>query len=1015
VTVTSDVLDAVKNGEEFDGKGTVILDGEFLCALVVGDVARAGVQIRGSIIDGALHLANARGASGEAANALILRQCVLNGEAGADLGTPAIDASHAHLQRLSLIDCSADGVELSGAMIVDDLVLDGVGPREPERGCWVKACGARVGGCVTARRANLSLPPWRHAEGEPPIVWPPASMDCWKTVTRPYALDLTDAQISGPLLLAPNFTSLGGVSIAGASIGGRFDGSGGRIEAAGKGLSTEALFAQYVEIAGPVMLQVDDRFLDGERFRAVGDLWFYGARIGGTLDLSGAEVRILEDPERVDDLWALDLYSSSLSADLNLASSPPPRGKTRPLWPCEIPTVNLSTAAIAGAVYIEGPTQRPIESIQGTPLKIGGDLNLSGSVARTDLSGSVVEGRVRISGSIEAPIRDVNARGLRVNDSAELSGPVSAACDLSGSVFNGDLEIGVESPLSFFQVRESAEPPALKLVGVSVGRTLRIARITPFPGDLSEGPSLREAELLSHPGWRLVEARYLGSNEAALAFLYRPDGRKEVVVLDGESARIHGLNDEQTPTLETERQVQQYLSLFCNYTWAERGAFRIDAGPPPIVARRADGSWKAQSQVQFGSERFEATFSIEPSGMVEMTDDEPIEEAPEDVPPTIYYEPPFRVGERGWVPRPAAFDFEFRSGLRRVHGWGRRLARRAARITGETHVTTWDDVEAAIRRSIAARKRPVIDLRRMKVHALDDAEGTNWGVSSAFGGRTQLRLSGFEYGRIESASTAGSHEQPKRRGILSAFRARSQAASSPGGTPPPKMDPKKHVRDRRQWLHAQYTSDPPHIDEYRPQPYQQLARVLRAAGDFDAADDIARDKLRLEKVRIKRTGMSLRKTIQHHVSQRLWRLFVDLPFGFGLKPWRAFGTFVLFWFVGFVATLALSGVLKIDASAVATVASSGAGDRVVVEEATGGSALEEVECADHISRIMYPLDVMIPLLDLRQESRCQLSIKESWWVFDWGFVKGVYAVVGWLVLSGLILTLSGVVRRRVEA
>jgi hypothetical protein len=87
----------------------------------------------------------------------------------------------------------------------------------------------------------------------------------------------------------------------------------------------------------------------------------------------------------------------------------------------------------------------------------------------------------------------------------------------------------------------------------------------------------------------------------------------------------------------------------------------------------------------------------------------------------------------------------------------------------------------------------------------------------------------------------------------------------------------------------------------------------------------------------------------------------------------------------------------------------------VVEEATGGSALEEVECADHISRIMYPLDVMIPLLDLRQESRCQLSIKESWWVFDWGFVKGVYAVVGWLVLSGLILTLSGVVRRRVEA
>jgi hypothetical protein len=29
--------------------------------------------------------------------------------------------------------------------------------------------------------------------------------------------------------------------------------------------------------------------------------------------------------------------------------------------------------------------------------------------------------------------------------------------------------------------------------------------------------------------------------------------------------------------------------------------------------------------------------------------------------------------------------------------------------------------------------------------------------------------------------------------------------------------------------------------------------------------------------------------------------------------------------------------------------------------------------------------------------------------------KGIYAILGWVVTSGLIVTLSGVVRRRIEA
>lgn len=88
---------------------------------------------------------------------------------------------------------------------------------------------------------------------------------------------------------------------------------------------------------------------------------------------------------------------------------------------------------------------------------------------------------------------------------------------------------------------------------------------------------------------------------------------------------------------------------------------------------------------------------------------------------------------------------------------------------------------------------------------------------------------------------------------------------------------------------------------------------------------------------------------------------------------------------------------------------------MVVEEQDISAPREEVECKDHISAMVYPLDAMIPLVDLRQEFRCQLSIKgEVWPVFDWGLMKGVYSVVGWLVLIGFIVTASGVVRRRIE-
>jgi len=62
--------------------------------------------------------------------------------------------------------------------------------------------------------------------------------------------------------------------------------------------------------------------------------------------------------------------------------------------------------------------------------------------------------------------------------------------------------------------------------------------------------------------------------------------------------------------------------------------------------------------------------------------------------------------------------------------------------------------------------------------------------------------------------------------------------------------------------------------------------------------------------------------------------------------------------------------------------------------------------------LLYATDVFIPLIDLRQESRCSPSTeaRASWLRYG----KALYAVLGWVVTSMTILCVTGVLRRRSE-
>ena len=1021
------LITAAKKGKPFEATGTTrpIFDAEIIRTLVLGVHAPNGVQISSVAIEGLLNLSNARG-SGEACNALILTDCDLLGDGDVSGVKPGIDASHSHLQRLSLVKCRADGVELSGATIVGDLDLEGFGPRQLDasgapleaqlgerRAAWVKARGIRIGGSMTARKTTLSVPWQRGAE------WPPKGVQGWANVPAPFGLDLDGAQISGSLILQPGFESIGGVNIAGAMIGGDLWAQGAHLEAAGVGReSIEALRAQSVEIHGHAVFSCDtDSIDDGRsdprrRFDARGTLDFYGAKIRGTFVLYGARVTGAEDDENP----AIYLYSASLSADVLIGRDDRAEGV-----PCDISTIDLTTATIGGQLLLQGSDGTPMASVAATGLRVSGDLTLSGPMSQVDLSGSLVEGQ---------------------------------------------LSLGRYDPLKL------TRDAVVTLADARVGRDLRADWIsTPsFPVKIEWSKTrplrIRAIPLASYPGWWLAEALVeptVGSGLAILSFLCRPgeswETVEEVVILDGGSEPIHTLNGRELLALDTIEQAKEYLALFCAHIWVGDRAFMVDRESVDLRQPEGGPRWEAVGEVAHGPDLFEARFRIEASGEVVMSNDEWIGHVCDDT--GRLHRTPVRwfhafLGQEDWPAPPP---------LRPESSW--------YEIADPNDHVIWDALKAATERLEDIHlewdeewKRPTIDLAGLKVASLADNDGRNWfdvtpNVVAESRPRPTLYLvlSGFEYDRIsdkpppeeerkprtdaslsfnepsptdsDGPYAAALRDQPRPRktravarrllSLLRLLHPRSLAASLNAtflSLVRPHPSP-EHLA-RRYWLRAQYAKYPPAEeyppaeDRYRPQPYQQLAKVLRGAGYLTAADDVTIDKLELEKVKLLKPDLPPARQALHRTMQWATRWLVQFPFGFGLKPWRATATFFLFWAVGVLAIWGLSqaDVLKVDASAVATVVSSdGERERVVVEEVEGvAEPLEEIPCRNLINVVVYPLDVMIPLLDLRQESRCHVSFQNQ----GLEVLKGIYAILGWLIISGLIVTWSGIVRRQTE-
>lgn len=302
---------------------------------------------------------------------------------------------------------------------------------------------------------------------------------------------------------------------------------------------------------------------------------------------------------------------------------------------------------------------------------------------------------------------------------------------------------------------------------------------------------------------------------------------------------------------------------------------------------------------------------------------------------------------------------------------------------------------------IGTRSKGTVFLSECNISELSDVCGEGWGAPPTTQGKevlgVALDLNGFVYRRLATWEPPAAKSLNDRCRRLFGF-----------GTD------RDLFHKRIAWLGRQYP-EPGAYREFFPQPYEQLAKILRDTGhDYDARRIII-EKLCRE-----------RKAIPDGLISPLLKWIFHWGFGFGYSPVRAFWTLVGWWMIGW---LALSIVIDYsDAFVKATTPveivrvmslpnivpqSPGAhfkGDRREGDEwryeRFPPVQVREIPCSD-VSPILYALDTMLPLLDLHQEEKCEIADDER----IWRWAKALYAVIGWIITALAALTWTGILRR----
>jgi hypothetical protein len=198
------------------------------------------------------------------------------------------------------------------------------------------------------------------------------------------------------------------------------------------------------------------------------------------------------------------------------------------------------------------------------------------------------------------------------------------------------------------------------------------------------------------------------------------------------------------------------------------------------------------------------------------------------------------------------------------------------------------------------------------------------------------------------------------------------------------------------WLERQYPGGDPTRDSFRPQPFEQAARLLRSKGDRYGAGRIASARHQLQRRSSADRGLGW-------LGNWLFWLFFD----YGYSPARALAWGLLF------VVLGMLGTWHLDRNAGLVAERPWAAYSVATTPPTGYAATPGPTAAKRcdVPTLGYALDSFLPLIDLGFEKRCEISgelgysharLAEALRLF--------YAFIGLIFVPVAALTFAGVLR-----
>ncbi|MEM1439892.1 MAG: polymer-forming cytoskeletal protein [Pseudomonadota bacterium] len=203
-----------------------------------------------------------------------------------------------------------------------------------------------------------------------------------------------------------------------------------------------------------------------------------------------------------------------------------------------------------------------------------------------------------------------------------------------------------------------------------------------------------------------------------------------------------------------------------------------------------------------------------------------------------------------------------------------------------------------------------------------------------------------------------------------------------------------NVIDKRiGWLRRQYPGGKPDAARFRPQPYEQLSRVLRESGLTREANAVAVEKIR----------MRLAAKVDAPLARLLPRLLM-LVSHYGYSSGRAIVSFLMFVLFGaamYTAALFLFQQpfvpVESEAEPVTYTLAFNLAEQTLEQGCPG------------LSMLHYALDSALPVIDLGQDQRCRFTpTGPARWL--WLLLHSLYVIAGAALSAVVVLTLTGVLR-----